>query len=147
MLLLTNCRVPCLWRNILFPSHVQRQLQRARKNFSSLLSHSPEKSNLVIMSDPNHYRLPTDVKAVHYDITIKTDLKDLTFDGIAKVRYASAVIPIIHSSNVASLHVIAGTSTIAFNTSELELGKACVSLKSTTHIIDVFPLAPFILRL
>lgn len=99
------------------------------------------------MSHPNHYRLPTNIKAAHYDITIKTDLKDLTFDGIAKVRYASVAIPIIHSSNVASLHVNAKTSTIIFNTSELELGKACVSLKSTTHTIDVFPLAPFILRL
>ena len=36
------------------------------------------------------YRLPTNVKAAHYDIVIKTDLEKLTFDGIAKVRYASA---------------------------------------------------------
>lgn len=38
------------------------------------------------------HRLPTNVKAAHYDITIKTDLENLTFDGIAKVRYASAAI-------------------------------------------------------
>jgi aminopeptidase 2 len=60
------------------------------------------------MSDPNQYRLPTNVKAAHYDITIKTDLKGLTFNGIAKV----------------SLHVNTETSAIVFNTSELQLGKA-----------------------
>lgn len=33
------------------------------------------------------YRLPTDVKAIHYDLTICTDLKALTFDGIVKIEY------------------------------------------------------------
>ena len=43
--------------------------------------------------DPKEYRLPTNVKATHYDITIKTDLENLTFNGIAKVRYALVAIP------------------------------------------------------
>ena len=43
------------------------------------------------------------------------------------------------ASNIPSLHVNAETSTIALNTSDLELGKAYVSLELTTHIVDVFP--------
>lgn len=37
------------------------------------------------VEDP--YRLPTNVKPIHYDITIKTDLESLTFQGLVKVRY------------------------------------------------------------
>lgn len=53
-------------------------------------------STAVITPDPNQYRLPTNVKAAHYDIIIKTDLENLTFDGIVTARYASAVVPDIH---------------------------------------------------
>lgn len=37
------------------------------------------------IEDP--YRLPTNVKPTHYDITIKTDLENLTFQGFVKVEY------------------------------------------------------------
>lgn len=37
-------------------------------------------------SETDKYRLPTDVKPIHYDLTISTDLEDLTFDGIVKIR-------------------------------------------------------------
>ena len=40
------------------------------------------------MSSPaetDRYRLPTDVKPTHYDVTIVTDLEDLIFDGIVKI--------------------------------------------------------------
>jgi hypothetical protein len=33
------------------------------------------------MSDETQFRLPTDVKPVHYDITFRTDLVKETFDG------------------------------------------------------------------
>ena len=33
------------------------------------------------------YRLPLDVKPTHYDVTIRTDLEKLTFDGFVKVEY------------------------------------------------------------
>ena len=63
-------------------------------------SSSLAKTKLAVMStaaatapDPKEYRLPTNVKATHYDITIKTDLENLTFNGIAKVRYALVAIP------------------------------------------------------
>ncbi len=35
--------------------------------------------------DPN--RLPLNVKPTHYDVTIKTDLEKLTFEGFTKIRY------------------------------------------------------------
>lgn len=35
----------------------------------------------------DQYRLPTNVKAAHYDVTIKTDLESLIFQGFVKIRY------------------------------------------------------------
>ncbi|KAH9942750.1 peptidase family M1-domain-containing protein [Amylocystis lapponica] len=51
------------------------------------------------------YRLPTDVKPTHYDLTIRTDLETLTFDGIVKIH----------------LDVLKTTSRIALHTNLLEL--------------------------
>ncbi|KJA27394.1 hypothetical protein HYPSUDRAFT_131428 [Hypholoma sublateritium FD-334 SS-4] len=58
------------------------------------------------IEDP--YRLPTNVKPTHYDITIKTDLEDLTFQGFVRV----------------DLDIKADTTKIVLNTSDLDLGKA-----------------------
>lgn len=35
-------------------------------------------------ADP--YRLPIDVKPIHYDLTIRTDLKNLKFDGYVTIQ-------------------------------------------------------------
>lgn len=35
--------------------------------------------------DNEQYRLPTDLKPAHYDVTVKTDLENLTFQGIVKI--------------------------------------------------------------
>jgi aminopeptidase 2 len=32
------------------------------------------------------YRLPTNVKPTHYDITLRTDLEKQTFDGAVKIK-------------------------------------------------------------
>lgn len=32
------------------------------------------------------YRLPLDVKPTHYDVTVRTDLEKLTFDGLVKIE-------------------------------------------------------------
>jgi len=37
----------------------------------------------------DQYRLPTNVKPTHYDVTIKTDLEGLTFQGLVKIKYVS----------------------------------------------------------
>lgn len=36
---------------------------------------------------PEEHRLPTDVKPTHYDVTIRTDLERLKFDGFVVAQY------------------------------------------------------------
>lgn len=35
---------------------------------------------------PEDFRLPTTVRPSHYDVTIRTDLEKLTFDGFVKIE-------------------------------------------------------------
>ncbi|KZT24123.1 leucyl aminopeptidase [Neolentinus lepideus HHB14362 ss-1] len=56
------------------------------------------------------YRLPTNVKPKHYDVTIRTDLEKLAFDGFVSV----------------DLDVVKETSVIVLNTAHLKLGEASV---------------------
>lgn len=37
--------------------------------------------------DADQYRLPTNVKPTHYDVTIKTDLEKLSFQGFVKIKW------------------------------------------------------------
>ncbi|KAF8910576.1 leucyl aminopeptidase [Gymnopilus junonius] len=60
------------------------------------------------MSDGDQYRLPTNVKPIHYELTIKTDLEKLDFRGLVKI----------------SLDVKTETSSITFNSTGLELTRA-----------------------
>lgn len=34
----------------------------------------------------DEYRLPVGVKPTHYDVTIRTDLEELVFDGFVKIQ-------------------------------------------------------------
>ncbi|KDR73449.1 hypothetical protein GALMADRAFT_71758 [Galerina marginata CBS 339.88] len=68
-------------------------------------------STTTSSADIDPYRLPTNVKPTHYDVSIKTDLENLTFQGLVKV----------------SLDVKTETSSVVLNTSGLDLGKAHVS--------------------
>lgn len=34
----------------------------------------------------DEYRLPTNVKPVHYDVTVKTDLENQTFEGFVRIK-------------------------------------------------------------
>ncbi|KAJ8084693.1 Aminopeptidase 2 mitochondrial [Marasmius tenuissimus] len=56
----------------------------------------------------SEHRLPTNVKPTHYDISIRTDLDKLTFDGFVKI----------------SLDIKENTDTIVLNSNGLKLGKA-----------------------
>ena len=38
---------------------------------------------------PSNYRLPTNVRPTHYDLTFKTDLESLKFWGYAVIEYVS----------------------------------------------------------
>ncbi|KAF9562157.1 leucyl aminopeptidase [Agrocybe pediades] len=65
--------------------------------------------------DADQYRLPTNVKPTHYDITVKTDLEEHTFQGFVKV----------------DLDVKSETSIIVLNTSDLVLGDAFISYNAS----------------
>ncbi|KAF8841202.1 hypothetical protein BDN67DRAFT_902084 [Paxillus ammoniavirescens] len=51
------------------------------------------------------FRLPLDVKPIHYDLTVKTDLKHETFEGLVKIN----------------LEVKDETSSLVFNVADLEI--------------------------
>lgn len=89
---------------------------------------------MSIIEDP--YRSPTNVKPTHYDITIKTDLEDLTFQGFVKVEY------VCHQNCLSPCSepclqpryqglVKVDTTKIVLNTSDLDLGKAYVFVPSS----------------
>ncbi|KAL0066569.1 Aminopeptidase 2 mitochondrial [Marasmius tenuissimus] len=59
----------------------------------------------------SEYRLPTDVKPTHYDLTVRTDLDKLVFDGFV----------------IISLDIRQNTDTIVLNSFGLNLGKASVT--------------------
>lgn len=46
--------------------------------------------------DPNQYRLPTDLKPTHYDLTIHTDLEKLKFNGFITAQYVLLLYENIH---------------------------------------------------
>ncbi|KAF8887037.1 leucyl aminopeptidase [Gymnopilus junonius] len=75
------------------------------------------------MSDVDLYRLPTNVKPTHYDLTFKTDLEKLEYHGVVKV----------------SLDVKTETSSITFNSTGLELWRASIysdALKAEQPLAD-----------
>ncbi|KAL9714866.1 Aminopeptidase 2 mitochondrial [Leucoagaricus gongylophorus] len=64
--------------------------------------------SLTTQRSSDEYRLPTNVKPTHYDITIKTDLQNQVFEGFVRI----------------DLDVKELTSRIILNTSDLVLGTA-----------------------
>ncbi|KAF8061516.1 leucyl aminopeptidase [Lyophyllum atratum] len=100
-------------RNIIRYKTSHRSLLTA----ASSISHTRHCSTLPEMSNTppagkkdSEYRLPTNVKPTHYDVTIKTDLEKLEFGGFVKI----------------SLDVQHDTTSIVLNTADLELGKASI---------------------
>lgn len=43
-------------------------------------------ATLTTPGAPDEYRLPTNVKPAHYDVTIKTDLENLSFEGFVRIE-------------------------------------------------------------
>ena len=43
-------------------------------------------SSTMIELPADSFRLPQDVRPTHYDITVKTDLKEEVFEGLVKVK-------------------------------------------------------------
>lgn len=55
---------------------------------ASLASISDMSSAAIARDKPrDEYRLPLNVKPTHYDVTIRTDLEKLTFDGFVNIEY------------------------------------------------------------
>jgi aminopeptidase 2 len=46
-------------------------------------------SSLDVLSST--YRLPLGVKPTHYELTVRTDLKELTFQGLVKIELVFSV--------------------------------------------------------
>ena len=38
-------------------------------------------------AEDSKFRLPTNVRPTHYDVTVQTDLEKLTFSGFVKIEY------------------------------------------------------------
>ncbi|KAJ8489143.1 hypothetical protein ONZ51_g3140 [Trametes cubensis] len=64
------------------------------------------------------YRLPTDVKPTHYDLTVWTDLDNNTFEGIVHI----------------DLQVNKETSSIVLNTAKLDLGEVTLRSESLEDV-------------
>ncbi|KAF5367551.1 hypothetical protein D9758_003664 [Tetrapyrgos nigripes] len=100
------------------PKPTSRHLSRPHFVPPSSAFHAPAQS--VVMSTgsldkpASEYRLPTNVKPVHYDLTIRTDLDTSEFDGMVKI----------------DLDVKEPTSKIVLNSEGLKLGKAFVRSES-----------------
>ncbi|KAJ3554813.1 hypothetical protein NM688_g2912 [Phlebia brevispora] len=78
------------------------------------LAASPNDGELEPVKSQSEYRLPTDVKPTLYEVTVRTDLEKLKFDGFVVVH----------------LDVVKDTSTIVFNSSKLSLGSARLTSSS-----------------
>ncbi|GJE97967.1 M1 family metallopeptidase [Phanerochaete sordida] len=65
----------------------------------------------------DQYRLPTNVRPTHYDLTVRTDLEKLKFDGYVTVH----------------LDVVRDTKSIQFNTAKLKLGHAKLASSSLSE--------------
>ncbi|KAF9477194.1 leucyl aminopeptidase [Pholiota conissans] len=74
------------------------------------------------LSSDDPYRLPTNVKPIHYDLTLKTDLKTLTFQGRVKIK----CVPSLWSTQAVfyqvntRIGIVANTSKINRQTAVLE---------------------------
>ncbi|KAF5391327.1 hypothetical protein D9757_002062 [Collybiopsis confluens] len=88
---------------------------RNPKLLSSSLAALSRTFTMSLEYPESKFRLPTNVKPTHYDLTVRTDLEKLTFDGAVTI----------------SLDVKQETKTIVVNSSKLELGPA--TAQSSAH--------------
>lgn len=64
----------------------------------SASDHTTRLGEMTFNPAPDPYRLPLDVKPVHYDVTVRTDLEKLTFSGFVRVRYVQGLVYILKAS-------------------------------------------------
>ncbi|KAI0259093.1 leucyl aminopeptidase [Gloeopeniophorella convolvens] len=85
--------------------------------FCSFDHHTPISASFMSSEKaPDHYRLPTDVRPKHYDLTIRTDLEKEAFSGFVNI----------------DLDIVNATKSITFNAAEgLKLGSAILAVTSS----------------
>lgn len=53
--------------------------------------------------DSTEFRLPTNVKPLHYDLTFKTDLEALTFKGFGIIECVTSPLPLLYDSTTMAI--------------------------------------------
>jgi len=83
----------------------------------------------------DHYRLPTDLRPRHYDLTIRTDLQKENFSGFVKIECANkCYLSRFFESRVTSLDVLKATNVVTFNAAtELNLGHSTLVVASSAE--------------
>lgn len=83
----------------------------------------------------DHYRLPTDLRPRHYDLTIRTDLEKENFSGFVKIECANkSHLSRFFESRVTSLDVLKATNVVTFNAAtELNLGHSTLVVPSSAE--------------
>ncbi len=61
-------------------------------SFCSFASFEPGNIATMTSTSPDLFRLPTNVKPVHYDVTVRTDLEAQVFQGFVKIRYVLTLV-------------------------------------------------------
>lgn len=81
---------PCVFH------HLDKNLQSARSPLSQSPSALPARSHSTQVASMTasdtakpleSYRLPLEIKPIHYDVTVRTDLEKLIFDGFVKIEW------------------------------------------------------------
>jgi len=71
-----HTRKGCVIRSIPGLSYLSATLSRSLAHMVS----PPQKAS-------DKYRLPTNVKPTHYDVTIKTDIENQVFEGFVQIKW------------------------------------------------------------
>ena len=74
-----HTRKGCVIRSIPGLSYLSTTLSRSRYcSLAHMVSPSQKASD--------EYRLPTNIKPTHYDVTIKTDIENQVFEGFVQIK-------------------------------------------------------------
>jgi hypothetical protein len=86
------------------------------------------------------YRLPLNAKPTHYDLTIRTNLEDQTFDGFVDVQCVTNPILSTTKSHLhvsLSLDILQDTLELTFNSSDLTLSRPSIHSETLAFSVDV----------
>ena len=86
------------------------------------------------------YRLPLNAKPTHYDLTIRTNLENQTFDGFVEVQCVPNLILSTtksHLHNSFSLDILQDTPELTFNSSDLTLSRPSIHSETLGSSVDV----------